>query len=348
MKLYSYIVLLVIAVACVFGLIGPMLISSADDAGVIAGIVLVAVAFPILFYIARKAWKTKDRKNLSRTITRILPVLALAFVAACSKVPAGNVGVKVNLLGGEKGVDTEELGVGRYWIGWNEELFIFPTFTQNSVWTAGDTDGSDEDESIAFQTVEGLSVSADIGISYAVAPDKVTLLFQKYRKGIDEITDLYLRNMVRDALVIEASTLPIEAVYGRGKADLIANVEKRVRDQVEPIGINIERVYWIGNLRLPDTVTAALDAKLAATQMAEQRRNEVAQATAEADKLIEDARGRAESTLRIARAQADANRLLAASLTPDLVRYQAIERWNGELPRMTGDAAVPFIDVTER
>lgn len=62
--------------------------------------------------------------------------------------------------------------------------------------------------------------------------------------------------MVRDALVIEASTLPIEAVYGRGKADLIANVEKRVRDQVEPIGINIERVYWIGNLRLPDYAQA--------------------------------------------------------------------------------------------
>ena len=37
-----------------------------------------------------------------------LGLIALT-VAACSYVPAGNVGVKVNLLGGEKGVDSEVL-----------------------------------------------------------------------------------------------------------------------------------------------------------------------------------------------------------------------------------------------
>ena len=41
-----------------------------------------------------------------------LGLIALT-VAACSYVPAGNVGVKVNLLGGEKGVDSEVLPVGR-------------------------------------------------------------------------------------------------------------------------------------------------------------------------------------------------------------------------------------------
>ena len=56
-------------------------------------------------------------------------------LAACSTVPAGHVGVKVYLLGGSKGVDSEELGVGRYWIGWNEQLYIFPTYMQNYTWT---------------------------------------------------------------------------------------------------------------------------------------------------------------------------------------------------------------------
>lgn len=42
-----------------------------------------------------------------RTIA--LMTVMVGSVAACSYVPAGNVGVKVNLLGGEKGVDTEEL-----------------------------------------------------------------------------------------------------------------------------------------------------------------------------------------------------------------------------------------------
>ena len=267
-------------------------------------------------------------------------------VAACSYVPAGNVGVKVNMLGGDKGVDTEVLGVGRYWIGWNEELYVFPTFMQNYVWTAGVDEGSPNDESISFQTADGMTANADIGISYSIDPEKVSIIFQTYRRGVDEITDTFLRNMVRDALVKQASNKPIEYVYGAGKADLIAAVQKDVADQVGQLGITIGKIYWIGEIRLPPTVIDSINAKNAATQMAQQRQNEVAQAKAEADKKIEDARGTAESLLRVAEAQAKANQLLSDSLTPEFVQYQAITKWDGQLPKMTGSAAVPFIDVT--
>ena len=279
-----------------------------------------------------------------RTIA--LMCVALGGLAACSYVPAGNVGIKVNLLGGDKGVDSEVLGVGRYWVGWNEELYVFPTFMQNYVWTAGADEGSPNDESISFQTADGMTANADIGISYSIDPDKVSIIFQTYRRGVEEITDTFLRNMVRDALVKQSSNKPIEYVYGAGKSELLASVQKDVADQVAPLGINIGKIYWIGEIRLPPTVIDSINAKNAATQMAQQRQNEVAQAKAEADKKIEDARGEAESILRVAEAQAKANKLLAESLTTEFVQYQAITKWDGQLPKMTGSAAVPFIDVT--
>ena len=275
-----------------------------------------------------------------------LAVLMLGSVAACSTVPAGHVGVKVFLLGGDKGVDSEELGVGRYWIGPNEQLYIFPTYMQNYVWTKDPAEGSQNDESISFQTADGMTANADVGISYSIDPTKVTTIFQTYRRGVDEITDTFLRNMVRDALVKEASNKPIEYVYGAGKADLMASVQKDVADQVGPLGIKIDKIYWIGEIRLPVVVLESINNKNAATQMAQQRQNEVAQAKAEADKKIEDARGTAESILRVADAQAKANKLLAQSLTPEFVQYQAITKWDGILPKFTGSAAVPFIDVT--
>ena len=279
-----------------------------------------------------------------RTIA--LMCVALGGLAACSYVPAGNVGIKVNLLGGDKGVESEVLGVGRYWIGWNEDLYIFPTFMQNYVWTAGVDEGSPNDESISFQTADGMTANADIGISYSIDPDKVSIIFQTYRRGVEEITDTFLRNMVRDALVKQSSNKPIEYVYGAGKSELLASVQKDVADQVAPLGINIGKIYWIGEIRLPPTVIDSINAKNAATQMAQQRQNEVAQAKAEADKKIEDARGEAESILRVAEAQAKANKLLAESLTTEFVQYQAITKWDGQLPKMTGSSAVPFIDVT--
>ncbi len=280
--------------------------------------------------------------------TVALMAVMVGSVAACSYVPAGNVGVKVNLLGGEKGVDTEELGVGRYWIGWNEELYLFPTFMQTYEWTADSRPGSETDESLSFQTADGNTATADIGISYSIDPTRVTEIFEKYRRGVDEITDTFLRNMVRDSLVRLASTKSIEYVYGAGKADLIAAVEADVAAQVAPIGINIDKIYWLGKITLPTTIEEAIDSKNAATQKAQQRLNEVQQSKAEADKKIEEARGEAESLLKIAEAQAKANRVLADSLTPEFVQYQAITRWNGELPKMTGSAAVPFIDVTSQ
>ncbi len=271
--------------------------------------------------------------------------MALPMMAGCSKVPAGSVGVKVFLLGTDKGVDSEELGPGRYWIGLNEELYLFPIFTQNYVWTKNPAEGSSEDESISFQTKEGLSVGADIGISYHIDPTKVSVVFQKYRKGVDEITDIYLRNMVRDALVKAGSIRPIESVYGAGKSDLLAEVENMVREQCGSIGIIIEKISFIGDFRLPPPVTNAINAKIEATQKAQQRQNEVAESKAAADKAREIAKGEADAVLIRAKAQADANRLVAESLTQELVDYESVLRWDGKMPMVTGSGGNPFIKL---
>lgn len=272
-----------------------------------------------------------------KRIATVLLLCMMALVTACSKVPAGNVGVKVYLLGGNKGVDSEELGVGRYWIGMNEELYLFPTFTQNTSWEGRDM--------IGFQTKEGMVVSAPIGMSYRVDPTKVTLLFQKYRKGIDEITDTYLRNMVRDAMVSVAGSKTVDNVYGSGKAEIITAVEQRVRDQVAPFGIIIERIYWTGSAVLPDQVNDSLNAKIKSTQMAEQRENEVAQSIAEANKERERARGVADAKLLEAEADAKAIKLRGDAIreNPQVVNLNAIEKWDGKLPEyLSNGALMPF------
>jgi regulator of protease activity HflC (stomatin/prohibitin superfamily) len=279
-------------------------------------------------------------------LLKIIAVLVLALMgAACSKVPAGNVGIKVYLLGSNKGVDHEDLGPGNYWIGWNEELYVFPTFTQNYVWTKSATEGSPTDESISFQTVEGMSVSADVGISYAVIPEKVPAIFQKYRKQLDEITHIYLRNMVRDAFVHIASTKPVEDVYGVGKANLLTAVEEYVRAQCGDM-FKIERIYLVGDLRLPPQVTNSLNLKIQATQQAQQVENEIRTARAEAEKKIAEAEGSAKSLLVVAESQAQANKVLSDSLTPQFIQYQALKQWNGVLPTtMLPNGAVPFVGV---
>lgn len=281
---------------------------------------------------------------------RLLLTSIIMLSAACSKVPSGNVGIKVNLLGSSKGVDIQELTPGRYYIGINEELHLFPTYTQTYTWTKDCIKGDCENEEIGFQTIEGLAVKADVGISYAIDPDKAAFIFQKYRKGLDEITDLYLRNMVRDSLVNNASSMPVESVYGAGKTVLINKVQSDLAQQVKPLGINVEKVYWIGELRLPGSVTESINAKIAATQKAQQRENEVAQAKAEALKVIEVANGEAQAKLIQAKAEAEALNLRGGALKENakILELNAIEKWDGKLPTYMGAGQpLPFIGVNK-
>lgn len=127
----------------------------------------------------------------------------------------------------------------------------------------------------------------------------------------------------------------------------MSQVEKLVREQVAPLKINIENIYWIGEIRLPKSVIESLNAKIAATQMAQQRQNEVAQAKAEADKNVEAARGRGESVLIEAQKQAEANLILAKSLTPELIQNKALEKWDGVACRMAcgSSSTLPLIQL---
>ena len=263
---------------------------------------------------------------IKRLLLSTFVLASLVLSVGCSKVPAGYVGIIVDLYGTQKGVQLQEVGTGRYWLTPNEELFRFPTFTQTVTWH--------DENALSFQTVEGMKVSGAVGMTYHVEAAKVPVLFQKYRAGIDEITNVFLRNMVRDAFNEKASTLKVESVYGAGKTELLLAVEERVRDQVRDIGIVVERIYYAADLVLPVQVTQSLNDKIKATQMAEQRKNEVQQSKAEADKERERAHGIADAQLIVAKAEAEAITLRADALrsNKDIIQLNAIEKWDGKLP----------------
>lgn len=337
-KISSAKILLVSALLALAGILAgvvlPWLISAKSDLAVGCGIGLLFSA------VVGIAFAVNSRLGSAAAV-------ALLAVSAqgCSKVPAGNVGVKVYLLGSSKGVDHEVLGVGRYWIGINEELYLFPTFQQNYTWVREPGEGA-PDESLWFQTKEGMQVNADVGITYHLDPSKIAVIFQKYRKGVGEITDIYLRNHVRDALVSLSSKMSVEDVYGNAKEQMIDEAQKIVSETVGPEGIIVDKLYLIGAMRLPPNVVGALNAKIQATQEAQQRENEVQKARAEAEIKIAQARGDAESTLLKAKAEAEANRLKQQTLTDELIRYEATQKWNGQLPQITS-GAIPFVNINK-
>lgn len=286
---------------------------------------------------------SEDGPGVSGFFKTVIVLVVVASICIfgmsfCSRVSPGYVGVKAYSMGSAQGVDVEQVGVGLHYIGPFTQMYQFPTFTQNHIWK--------DDEAVKFQS-EGMNLSSNVGIAYSVDPTKAALLFQKYRRGIDEITDTYIYNMVRDAMATEAAKMKIENVYSEGKAELMQRVETHVREQVVPIGLKIERIFWVGVIDLPPIVQEAVNNKIEATQKAQQRQNEIAEATAAAKKKIEEANGEAESIKLRGAAQAQANKEVAASITRELVNYTALQKWDGVLPRMTGSSPIPFLNLSD-
>jgi len=63
-----------------------------------------------------------------------------------------------------------------------------------------------------------------------------------------------------------------------------------------------------------------------------QKRSELEQVIADSIKSITQANTDASVALITAQAQAKANQIIARSLTPTLVQYEQIQKWNGVLP----------------
>jgi regulator of protease activity HflC (stomatin/prohibitin superfamily) len=280
-----------------------------------------------------------SKKNVPyRVIVAALLTLTALIVSLSlfKMISPGQVGIVVNLFGDKKGTDEVELGVGMHLVPPWKRVYTFPTYEQNHIWN--------EDKSFTFQTGEGLNVNADIGISYHLDHDKIYQLFAKYRRNLDEITDVFIRNYARDAINKVASKMKVEDLYGTEKEGFVDTVQGMLRADLGPIGIVVDRLYLIGTLHFPTQVVSALNAKIEATQRAQQRENELREAKAQAEKDIAKATGLAHSRLIQAQAEADANRILASAITSDLIILKAIERWDGKLPIATGNSGmmVPY------
>lgn len=314
------------------------LVSSPSTIGVFVGsLILIAVA-AIHVPLAMKYSKIiVDFLKLSLILFFLINLNGCAW----KRIAPGYVGIKVDLYGGGKGVEAQPLGVGIVWYNpWTTTIYEFPNFVQTAVWSKSLEEGHPTNEELSFNTQEGMVITADLSLSYHLEASKTPDFFQKFRTDdLNAFTHGFLRNVARDAFNEVAVQYTFEQIYGVKKEEFLSKVRARINKETADYGIVLEQFGLIGAPRPPEEVKKSLNAKMQATQDAIRVENELRQTQAEAQKKIAAANGEAQSLLAIAKAQADANKQIAASLTPELVQWEAIHRWNGQRPMVEGNSA---------
>ncbi len=289
----------------------------------------------------------------------VLVAMSTVAVSSCSvTVESGYMGIKTTKFGANPGVQRAELGPGFHWEGIGEKIITYQTLQRTYSYTREANPDGRENEEITFSDVLGLPMTADVALTFRIREDKAADLFATWRQEFNAFIDGPLRTSVRAAIARETEKLPVACnaqqsatpnvqpiapgalagaavagtpdsddcpgqLIGPGRQIVLQKAMQALQREWAPQGLEIIRMEWVGSIRYPETVLAAIQSRTTAEQN-----------TRAALERVNLERANAEARIAQARGQAEANRLLAESIrsNPEVVRLREIERTLGICP----------------
>lgn len=123
------------------------------------------------------------------------------------------------------------------------------------------------------------------------------------------------------------------------KRDEIRSATKqKMQEALGRYGIIVEDVY-LADISFSQEYTQAIEQKQVAQQAVEREREVLNQKRIQAEQAEAQARGEAAAEVARAQGAAQANKLLTESITPELIDYQRVQKWDGKLPLYQGGEA---------
>ncbi len=206
-------------------------------------------------------------------------------------------------------------------------------------------------EKVEVPSQDKLKTSMDLSVTFRLDGARTPNILQEtgvLKDVVNKHITPKVRSLLREAgkTVKQSQDFYLDAV----QQQLQSYMENGLREYLEPKGVIVTAVLF-RDITLPQVVTTAviqtkerqeqLEREKAQLKIVEQQaQQQVKQAEAREMAAVADANAKrtqadaeAYRITKEAEAQARANELLAKSVTPVLIRYNAIQKWNGEYPR---------------
>ena len=293
----------------------------------------------------------------------IILILLITGLKCAEKVPAGYVGIVYSMNGG---ISDTVLTQGWHLVSPTKDVTLYSVGIEQSYLTSGEDGDSKNDDSFEVPTSDGKGLTVDLTFTYRYDPDRVTDLFTRFKgQSGKDVRDSFIKpNIIAWTKEITAQ-YPVTEILGDERANLNIAISEYVHNKFDPYGIIVENVNLI-NIDADEDTRAAVQRKVTAQQelelaqieqktakvqadkdkevalIAAEQEKEVATINAEKAKI--KAEGEAEAVRIRAEAEAEANKKIADSLTEELIEKQRIDKWNGDVPMVSGDGT-PIIDL---
>lgn len=273
-----------------------------------------------------------DDNNKKKAIIAcvIAIIVAICLATSITVVQAGHTGV-ITTFGK---VSTNVLQEGLHFKApWQKVTKIDNRIVKLTV----DTDGSTKDLQ---------QVNTELAVNYRVDATKSYYILKNVGRTYEDTLVTPATNEVLKAVMAKYSAE--ECITHR--ASLSSEIINSINEKLNKQGIFVEDINIV-NFNFSEELNSAIEAKQVAEQnklKAETEKEQtIIEAQAAAEKKTIAAKANADATLIEAKAAAEANKLLNQSLSDKVINYEAVQKWNGELPKVSGSSGtfVNFSDI---
>lgn len=174
-------------------------------------------------------------------------------------------------------------------------------------------------------------VFSDVALNWHIIPQEVNAIFQKIGEE-KEVVERIINPAVEEVLkAVMAKYTAEEIITKRGEVK--SEVDQLLTSRLTNYHISVDDISLV-HVHFSERFMDAVEAKQIAEQEAKKAGFSVLKAVKEA-----------EAKVNIAKGEAEAQRILKDTLSPEILQRQAINKWNGKLPIIMGNDDLKMLNV---
>ena len=254
----------------------------------------------------------------------VIILFSLVSLVICTeRIPVGYVGVVYSMSGGVK---DETLSQGWHIISPTKKVKLFTISNEQLLLTKDKREGSDSDESFRVSTSDDASLAISFQMSYRFNPTKVVNTYKRF-KGMDgeDIVNQRVRTVLKSKISEITTNYSLMDIYSGNRAEINDKITEYLDKEFdEEYGIEVIDASIID--AHPDKqLKKAINNRIEALQKKQQAQAEQETAKVEAGTKLIQAQNEADIKITKAKAEAEANTIISASITNELIKMTEAE-----------------------
>jgi regulator of protease activity HflC (stomatin/prohibitin superfamily) len=311
----------------------------------ISGIIFVVglIVAGLIFIKGEKTVVKKDRwgddREVANTslIVKVVSIFVITIITsiaqpyAIEKVDSGYKGIKVSLVGSQRGVTNYQYKTG--WViynTWTEQMLEFPTFQQHIEY---------DDQQVI--TKGGFPATIKPTFNYSLKESNIGDMFVNLRLDVKQVEQGWLKNAIIGAVNDVANTWEVDSIFGHRQqfeASIVAECNVRLAKW-----FNVSQLRT--NITPPEALQEAIISKTKAIQQAEASEQQALTAIAEGKRKVAVARADSAETIINAQAAALAIKIKQNQLSPLYIEYVKWNAWDGKLPTTVAGGSGTLLNI---